>query len=317
MSGSSLTVDATTFMTLAAFYGTSTLASTPGSAIGDVLYWNGTAWATTSTSTLGFGTSNVDVLADLSNVDAADVLGNLLYWDGDSWSNIATSSLNVSTTDLIEGTNLFFTDARATSAAAAYISASSAIPSIEGTTLGDLLYWDGSGWATTSTTSLNIEVDTITGVLAVNKGGTGTSTAPQAGEVLVGDGAGNYAFVATSTFGTKTFLGLTDTFASYNTGRLLFSGTDGVYDSSFLSFSTTTRTLTTDTLAVSTTTATSTFAGGVTMAYASSVQQQPPPMHSSRLPVKLQVSSSPQPMVRQPAPSPGSRSPASHLAVTT
>lgn len=69
--------------------------------------------------------ANALSLEELSDVTDAitETLGDLLYWTGTQWSDIATSSLNISTTNLVEGTNLFYTDARV----GAYITGSSTL----------------------------------------------------------------------------------------------------------------------------------------------------------------------------------------------
>jgi hypothetical protein len=58
--------------------------------------------------------ANALTLEELSDVNdtITETLGDLLYWTGTQWSDIATSSLNISTTNLVEGTNLFYTDVR-------------------------------------------------------------------------------------------------------------------------------------------------------------------------------------------------------------
>ena len=77
-----------------------------------------------------------------------------------SWTDIATSSLGISTTDLVEGANLFYTDARV----ASYISSSSSIPHVSGSQVGDILVWNGAGWATTSTSTLGTTLEDLTDV---------------------------------------------------------------------------------------------------------------------------------------------------------
>jgi hypothetical protein len=62
---------------------------------------------------------------------------------------------------------------------------------------------------------------------------------------------------------------LTDVFASYNTGRLLFMGLNGAYETTGLTFATSTGILTTSGLNVATS-ATTTIQGGLTTTYASS-----------------------------------------------
>jgi hypothetical protein len=55
---------------------------------------SGTEWV--STSTLGFGSSNVSMLNDLADVDILSPLaGQLLSFNGSDWVNISTSSLNI------------------------------------------------------------------------------------------------------------------------------------------------------------------------------------------------------------------------------
>jgi hypothetical protein len=58
--------------------------------------------------------SEVYSIQELSDVTDAitETLGDLLYWNGTLWADIATSSLNISTSNLVEGTNLFYTDVR-------------------------------------------------------------------------------------------------------------------------------------------------------------------------------------------------------------
>ena len=53
-----------------------------------MLYWNGTTWATTSTSTLGY------TLESLTDVNVTGVTGgDILYWTGSEWMNTSTSTL--------------------------------------------------------------------------------------------------------------------------------------------------------------------------------------------------------------------------------
>lgn len=68
-------------------------------------------------------------------------------------------------------------------------------------------------------------------VVFPNRGGTGTSTTPSTGQMLVGQSDGTYAPQATSTLGLSTvatFLDLTDTPGSYAAGSLLFTSGSAV-----------------------------------------------------------------------------------------
>ncbi len=95
--------------------------------------------------------------------------------------------------------------------------------SVDGTKLtlsgegaGDLMYFNGTDWVRLATSSdgqilslasgvptwvASNTLSSISGVLGVAKGGTGTSTTPAAGQLLLGDGAGGYSLVATSSLG--------------------------------------------------------------------------------------------------------------------
>ena len=141
-------------------------------------------WDTTKTP------RNADNLADNRLLDLQDVgtttTGRvLLYWNGTQWTDIATSSLGISTTDLTEGANLFFTDTRV----ASYISSSSSIPHVSGSSIGDILVWNGVGWATTSTSTLGTTLNDLTDV---NTGGT------QPGDILYWSGT-QWVHTSTST----------------------------------------------------------------------------------------------------------------------
>ncbi len=109
------------------------------------------------------------------------------------------------TTDALdEGiANLYFTTARSSTTAAAYINASSTIPHVGGTTVGDMLYWTGSSWAITATSTLGIGGANFTGL-----GTAGMLTSWTSGTVLTATGTPSAAaYIATSSTATSTFAG--------------------------------------------------------------------------------------------------------------
>jgi hypothetical protein len=88
-----------------------------------------------------------------------------------------------------------------------------------------------------TTALVNLSND-VTGILGISNGGTGTSTAPTYGQVLVGNGSGGYALTATSSLG---LLGPTSLSASaplsYNSATGAFSVTQsGTATNGYLSF---------------------------------------------------------------------------------
>ncbi len=64
---------------------------------------------------------------------------------------------------------------------------------------GSIIIGDGSGAPTTLAA-----FDSATGVLKIAYGGTGTTTAPNYGQILIGDGLGGYSLVGTSSLGLYT-----------------------------------------------------------------------------------------------------------------
>jgi len=81
-------------------------------------------WETQQTARTADDLTN-NSIEDLLDVAAiTENYGDLFYWDGAAWADIATSSLGISTSNLVEGANLFFTDARVQS----FIHSSSTIP---------------------------------------------------------------------------------------------------------------------------------------------------------------------------------------------
>src|ERR1700682_5876641 len=85
-----------------------------------------------------------------------------------------------------------------------------------------------SGVVTTALINLSSDV---AGVLGITNGGTGTSTAPTYGQVLVGNASGGYTLVATSSLGIAGGVSLTGT-----TGQLAyFSGSNTAVGTSSVS----------------------------------------------------------------------------------
>jgi hypothetical protein len=132
------------------------------------------------------------------------------------------------------------------------------------------------GLAITSTSSTHTFTPLWFGTLAPERGGTGTSTAPQLGQLLLGDAGGNYTFATSGQLGLGdgTFLGLSDVdIAAYTAGRILLTSGSGVIEDSTLTYLA--GRLSAGALTISTTTATSTFAGSVELG-------RPPHRHRHR-----------------------------------
>ncbi len=138
--------------------GSGALATTTSGTAGYVLaYLNGVpTW--TATSTLADITGTLAASkggTGISNPSAAGVFVG--GYSGGSWQQIATSSLGLLTTNVAEGSNLYYSDARVGS----YISGSSTVPHIGGAAYGDVLSWTGNVWATRATSTLTLNTDNL------------------------------------------------------------------------------------------------------------------------------------------------------------
>ncbi|MCC2630434.1 MAG: repeat protein, partial [Candidatus Paceibacter sp.] len=161
-----------------------------------------------ATSTLGVAISDTTgTLAvnrggtNITNPTAAGVL--LGSYAGGSYQQIATSSLGLLTTNVAEGSNLYYTDARVN----AYIHASTTIPKTytANTFTANQTFNNGVTIAALNgPLQANAGVVTATTSIGVLYGGTGLTTAPTYGQMLVGNDAGGYTLTATSSLGLGT-----------------------------------------------------------------------------------------------------------------
>nr|MDQ3009006.1 hypothetical protein [bacterium] len=197
----------------------------------------------------------------ITNPSAAGIL--LGSYAGGGWQQVATSSLGLLTTNVNEGSNLYYTDARVNS----YIHSSSTIPKT----------YTANTFTTTNTftgsTILNggLTVGTLNGPLQANNGlvsattsigvlygGTGLSSVPSYGQLLVGNAAGGYTLTATSSLGLRESQWTTDAGNIYfNTGNVGI-GTTSPYAKLSVS-----GLIVGEYFSATSTTATSTFAGGL------------------------------------------------------
>lgn len=77
-----------------------------------------------------------------------------------------------------------------------------------------------SALAAATCAAVNLTSD-VTGILPIANGGTGTSTAPSLGQVLLGNASGGYNLVATSSLGITASAGGANTQLQYNSGGAL------------------------------------------------------------------------------------------------
>ena len=143
----------------------------------------------------GAGATTLDSLTDVDTTGVA--YGGLIFYNGSSWVDVATSSLNISTSDLVEGSNLFYTDTRVNS----YIHGSTTIPKLytaNAFTAAQTL----SGGLTLS--GLNGPLDARAGVvgatssIGVMYGGTGATSLTG---LLQGNGTDAFTAIANSSTG--------------------------------------------------------------------------------------------------------------------
>jgi hypothetical protein len=157
---------------------------------------------TATTNTITFANTLAGLLTaggggtGISNPSAAGVL--LGSYAGGSYQQLATSSLGLLTTNVAEGSNLYYLDSRVQS----FVHGSTTIPKTytANTFTGAQIF---SGGVTIG--SLNGPLDARNGVVGATStigvlyGGTGLTSAPTLGQILVGNASSGYTLSATST----------------------------------------------------------------------------------------------------------------------
>ena len=176
-----------------------------------VMEYQGTWNATTNTPTLIDGTGNAgDVyrtsVAGTQNLGSGNqtfFVGDLVIYSGTIWERSPTAdgvtSVNgiqgdvvLTTTNIAEGTNLYFTDERAQDAVGTILT---------DTTTIDFTYNDAGNVITADVIQSGLSLNSISGTLDVNKGGTG-QTSYTDGQLLIGNTTGNTLTKASLTAGS-------------------------------------------------------------------------------------------------------------------
>ncbi|MBX4197983.1 hypothetical protein KW782_01470 [Candidatus Parcubacteria bacterium] len=203
-------VGATT--SIGVLYGGTGLTSAPN--FGEILRGNGTGGYTlVATSTLGIaiGDTTGTLAATRGGTGLSTITNNqlLIGGAGNTITQIATTSLGLITTTIPEGTNLYYTDARVN----AYINGSTTIPKLytsntftnTNTFSGPSIFNGGvTIGALNGPLQANAGVVSATTSIGVLYGGTGLSTAPTYGQLLLGNALGGYTLTATSSLGLVT-----------------------------------------------------------------------------------------------------------------
>ncbi|MDQ3014863.1 MAG: hypothetical protein M3Q73_03295, partial [bacterium] len=223
-SGSTLTFTPSQSGTLTAAGG-GTGINNPSSAGILVGGYGGGGWQQIATSSLGLLTTNVNEGSNLyftnARADARVAVGiagtttdalaegvTNLYWTNTRFDTRFASSLaGTTTTALAEGNNLYFTNTRADARSGVYINASTTIPKT----------YSANVFTAANTFNSVLTVGTLNGPLQANNGvvsatssigvlygGTGLTSAPTYGQVLLGNALGGYTLTSTSSLGLVT-----------------------------------------------------------------------------------------------------------------
>jgi hypothetical protein len=196
------------------------------------LWVSATGFGTTTVTGLnisGSATSTSNVGFNLSG--GCYAIGGVCLSSGTSYTNADTNAyIHASSTIAKTYTDNTFTGLQTFGN---NISLGGAQLNVTGLTYGNLLSYNGTNWVNTSTSSLGISLSDTTGILAINRGGTGTSTAPSYGRLLLGNSLGGYDLVATSSLGLGSGTG------TVNVGTLnrlsYYTGATAVSSANFLS----------------------------------------------------------------------------------
>ncbi|MEO8637952.1 MAG: tail fiber domain-containing protein [Candidatus Taylorbacteria bacterium] len=206
-----------------------------------------------------------------------DTLNGLLFGTNGLVGAVATSSLNINSDNLVQGsTNLFFSNTLVNS----FVNGSTTIPKTytANTFTGNQTFNGSNLFGGAATFNGGLSIDALNGPLQANNGtvsattsigvlygGTGTSTPPSLGQLLLGNASGGYDLVATSSLNiTSNLASVSGTLGianggtgatSFGQGWLFSSGGTGALSAS--------SSPTVAYLTATSTTATSTFAGGI------------------------------------------------------
>jgi hypothetical protein len=144
--------------------------------------------------------------------------GTTLTYTAASTTNISASGEAYFAT--ASTTNLTATNVTTTNIAVSSIASTSNLVVSNGFTFGSLSGFLKAVGGVVTTSLVNLASD-VTGVLPVANGGTGTSTTPSYGQVLIGNASGGYSLAATSSLGLASFSASSP--LSYNSSTGAFS----------------------------------------------------------------------------------------------
>ncbi|MCB9815077.1 right-handed parallel beta-helix repeat-containing protein [Candidatus Nomurabacteria bacterium] len=179
----------------------------------------------------GSSADNFEGLLTISNITGSDKTWTLPNTTGTI--ALTTSTMTGPSTGTFDGNN--FAGGAIGTGDILYGSAAGSISELAAVATGNVLI---SGGVSTAPAWGKVDLTThVSGTLAATNGGTGLNTTT-ANQLLIGGAGDTWSQISTSSLGlgNRTFLDLTDTIGSFNTGRLLYESGSAITDSSALTF---------------------------------------------------------------------------------